>query len=506
MQQIVELLKVNRDQLVDRLVSEIVATIPRYKAVDRADLHASTAATMDALLASLADGSSQMIIGRLVEISQQRTDEQFAVSDFLRALHASFPVFRAFLREEGPADSPALAQAFGEFEARLHDISSLAAEVYADTAQRKVEAKNRALNRMVQELDDRGAKLREEVSDKRRALNEMTEFNQRVIETMPSGVTVIGADLKVRLFSSRLEQLTGLATEEVLGRDVLEAFRTVKGIEGPLRETIEHVRRVGRYPLRKHVLTMPSGRDKSLLFRGERLFDDDGKPQGTVMIVDDVTERELLIDSFSRYVSRDLLDRLLAQGSAPRLEGECRTCSVLFADIRSFTTMSEDLPPENVHECLNTYLRVMVEAITEAGGFIDKFVGDKVMAVFGQHETAVGAEGALRAARHAQQRVGELRQARQSAALAPISLGIGINTGEMLVGNVGSELRMDFTVIGDAVNVADRLQGHATGGQVLCGARTKSLAGSSFVFDEGRELTLKGRRQVERAFALLDGP
>ena len=137
---------------------------------------------------------------------------------------------------------------------------------------------------------------------------------------------------------------------------------------------------------------------------------------------------------------------------------------------------------------LNRYFRVMIEAVADAGGFVDKFVGDKVMALFGHTTTAeLGARQAVQAALQIQARLAALPEEGD-----PIAVGIGINTGEVILGNVGSERRMEFTAIGDAVNVADRLQSIARQAEILVGPTT-----ASYVAREAIELVARGEHRLK---------
>jgi len=167
-------------------------------------------------------------------------------------------------------------------------------------------------------------------------------------------------------------------------------------------------------------------------------------------------ERHMLRDTFSRYVSPELCEELLKNPGLLQLGGRSQAVTVLFADIRNFTTMSEAMAPEAVVEVLNTYFTEMVDLVFKYQGTLDKFVGDALMAVFGvplplPQAPARAVECALAMQRHLKEM--------QAAGRTPIQgMRIGINTGEAIVGNIGSAKRMDFTVVGDVVNVAARLQ------------------------------------------------
>ncbi|MBL8032344.1 MAG: adenylate/guanylate cyclase domain-containing protein [Leptospiraceae bacterium] len=174
-----------------------------------------------------------------------------------------------------------------------------------------------------------------------------------------------------------------------------------------------------------------------------------------------VKQRETMMVSrlFGQFVSAEVKDKLLS-GTGAAGHGEKKQVAILFCDIRGFTTFSENTPPENIVEYLNEYLDAMVQAINAAGGTIDKFIGDAVMAVFGGVlEVPNSCDAALAAALLMRAQLSELNTRRAARGLAPINNGIGIHYGEVLQGAIGSSLRKDFTVIGDAVNSASRLEG-----------------------------------------------
>jgi adenylate cyclase len=167
-------------------------------------------------------------------------------------------------------------------------------------------------------------------------------------------------------------------------------------------------------------------------------------------------ERHMLRDTFSRYVSPELCEEILKNPGLLSLGGRRQQVTVLFADIRNFTSMSEAMAPEAVVEVLNTYFTEMVDLVFKYQGTLDKFVGDALMAVFGvplpiPQAATQAVKCALAMQRHLKQM--------QSEGRTPIQgMRIGINTGEAIVGNIGSTKRMDFTVVGDVVNIAARLQ------------------------------------------------
>lgn len=356
---------------------------------------------------------------------------------------------------------------------------------------------------MNQQLQSQHRSLLREATDAQHALAESTELNRRVIESLSSGLMVTERGTKaITLFSGRMEEITGIATEQALGRHIADVFAGFDGLD--VVGAVEQVQMVGNLPLTKLHITLPTGREKTVYVRAETLRDEEGTAMGTVIVVDDVSERELLLDSFSRYVSRDLVKRLLARAEPMGLEGERRVCTVLFADVRGFTSLAEGQTPEDLHRLLNLYFHLMIESILSEGGFIDKFVGDKVMALFSSSSSdADNAAAALRAAKNIKASLRTLNEGRRAASQQALEVGVGVNTGEVLLGNIGSDRRMEFTAIGDPVNVADRLQHMARQGEVLVGAATAALvADRGFVLIDRGEQEMRGRAASAHVYEL----
>lgn len=475
--------------------------VPRYALIGSLELRASIEVLMDEVIELLSSqqAGARIASERMNAVVRRRVDQGLSASDFITAVMLSVPVCRDILRDAGLDRDPELQRGMEAIEGSLNLLTATAASVYVEVHRRQLEAKNQALNRVVQELRAHERVLSSETAERGRALDAANEFNRRVIESLSSGVLVLSANHAiVDLYSSRCEEIIGIPAEDVLGRPVSEGFASVKGLD--LAGAVETVRNMGHLPLTKVRLEVPGRRALFAYVRAQRMFGPDGEPEGTVVVIDDVSERELLIDSFSRYVSRDVVQRLLARARGPELEGERRTATLLFADIRGFTTLAEQESPERLHALLNAYFRVMIAAITAHGGVVDKFVGDKVMALFcATGDPASTAENAVRAAQQVRKDVETLSA---SGTLPAIALGIGLNTGEVVIGNVGSEERMDFTAIGDAVNVADRLQSLALGAEILIGERTAALVRDRIELEDRGSIALKGRVAPERVYAV----
>jgi len=184
-------------------------------------------------------------------------------------------------------------------------------------------------------------------------------------------------------------------------------------------------------------------------------------------------EKEMIKRAFTRYVAREVAEEVLKDPDHPMVSGERREVTVLFCDIRGFTSMSERLTPEEVVSALNEFYTLMIETIFKHDGTLDKFLGDAVMAVFGAPIAHPDhAARAVKTALDMRQAVGELGKRRRAARKEPFEVGIGVSLGEVVAGTVGTEERMEYTVIGDSVNVAARLQDRARPGSILLSKRT----------------------------------
>jgi len=217
-----------------------------------------------------------------------------------------------------------------------------------------------------------------------------------------------------------------------------------------------------------------------------------------------VREKEHVKHILAAYVSPQVAQRILSDPRLLRLGGERRAIAVLFADIRGFTSYAEKIAPERVVALLNEYLTAMTEEIFAQDGTVDKFMADGIMALFGaplDYDDAT--ERALRAALGMQRRFKQI-QSQWTGDETRLGLGIGINTGEVVVGNIGSERKIDYTAIGDAVNLAKRLESIAAHGQILLGEGAYHHIDSSLPLAELAPRQVKGKTQVCRVFAVND--
>jgi adenylate cyclase len=216
----------------------------------------------------------------------------------------------------------------------------------------------------------------------------------------------------------------------------------------------------------------------------------------TVKAHERLAREEVARANYSRFMPEYVVKQLLENPNSFRLGGANQTITVLFADIRGFTTFSENENPEKVVGLLNLYFSAMTGIIFEHGGTLDKYIGDELMALFGAPTTTPqDAENAVKVAAAMQKRMLTLNKELVDLGFSEIAIGIGLHTGEATIGYIGSEQRSEYTAIGDTVNLASRLQSNALGGQILVSEATAKAAGDILPFIKREPLIVKNRLQ-----------
>lgn len=223
-------------------------------------------------------------------------------------------------------------------------------------------------------------------------------------------------------------------------------------------------------------------------------------------VVGENAQRRAVTSAFGLHVSPAVVSEIMKQegGAASALAGKRAKTTIFYSDIRGFTSMSEKMTAEAVYEQLNEYFEAMCDVIFRYGGYVDKFIGDCIMAIFSApNQTPDDARKAVEAALDQQDVIAHLAQRWQEQGKPPLSVGMGINTGYVVMGNLGSQKRMNYTVIGDDVNVAARLYNVAKGGQIIISESTYEEVKEFFVFQELEPVSVKGKSRPLRTYEVL---
>ncbi len=345
------------------------------------------------------------------------------------------------------------------------------------------------------------ARLFESVKASLAAITEMKSLQDNVFASIVSGVITTDQNLCISLINRRAEEI--LKIENSVGLPLYEALpplgqRFERLIEQVL-ETDEHLAGV------EFEAEIPNIGWADLSFSFSPLKDASNQSQGVVVVLDDLTEvkrREAQIAGVRRYLPAEVVDGIrTAEGL--KLGGTREVISILFADIRGFSTYSERLDPERLVEIINTYMTIAADAIHMQQGVIDKFMGDAVMALFNA-PIRPQADHALRAVRTACAMRSDIRAYHETVPQADrLQFGIGVHTGEAVVGNVGSPDRLDYSAMGDSVNIAKRLQEVAGASQILISEDTYRLVKDKVEVKQLGPIVVEGRSQQTQVYELL---
>ncbi|MCH8166504.1 MAG: hypothetical protein IIC03_01025 [Proteobacteria bacterium] len=248
--------------------------------------------------------------------------------------------------------------------------------------------------------------------------------------------------------------------------------------------------------------------DAAIAARAAPLIGDDDKKLGSMIMIEDISTEKRMKSTMSRYMDPGIADQLMGDGGGEEfLGGKSSEITVLFSDIRSFTTITEALGAQGTVKMLNEYFTIMVDIITREGGMLDKFIGDAIMAGFGipvSHDD--DEDRAVRAAIAMIVELWEWNVEREARGEDPIDHGVGLNTGMVVSGNIGSPKRMDYTMIGDGVNLAARLESACKqySARVLISEFTKAKLKGTYKMRDIDMVVVKGKTEPVGVYEVLD--
>jgi len=329
-------------------------------------------------------------------------------------------------------------------------------------------------------------------------------YNTAMLESMSNGVITFDEDGRASTCNAAGTRILRRAEDELVGRTPEEVF------DGSawLVERIRHVAETRATDLVVDAQLAVDGETVSANVTVLPLLSSADEQLGTLVMIEDISNEKRVKSTLARYMDPDLADRLLAAGSQDDvLGGNESIATVLFTDVRNFTTLAERIGPQPTVALLNDYFARMVECISQQGGMLDKFIGDAIMAVFGLPVAGEDDEDrALRAAIAMIRSLWEWNAQREQRGEPPLDMGVGLNTDAVVAGNIGSPKRMDYTIIGDGVNLASRLEGACKhyGARILLSELTHAKLNGVYRLREIDRVIVKGKTKPVAVFECLD--
>lgn len=299
-------------------------------------------------------------------------------------------------------------------------------------------------------------------------------FRDSILESMSEGIMVIGFDGVVNFANPAALELLGFTKDNLVGSKFASHF-----FDDPANDDFSQAVLDAIYErnTRHQSLVVYHRADKELHLRVISSFLTEGdKRLGIIIVVSDLTELTDTRDAFGRFLSDDIVKQLLDTPEGLKLGGKKQLLTIMMSDLRGFTAMSERMDAADLITMLNHYLGEMTDVIQAHNGTIIEFIGDGILAIFGAPEPSDNhAEDAVVAALEMQDRMEEINNWNREHDYPVLEMGIGINTGEVIVGNIGSEKRTKYGVVGSHVNLCGRIESYTVGGQVLISSATRDM-------------------------------
>ncbi len=302
-------------------------------------------------------------------------------------------------------------------------------------------------------------------------------FLENILESMAEGIMVVGFDGVIRYANPSAIALLGYERDDIFGKTFASLFFNDSENDDFSQIVIDSI--TDRNNEHQDMVLYKRGGDELHLHVRSSFLVDAKERKGIIVVMSDLSELAETRDAFGRFLSDDIVKQLLDTPDGLKLGGKKQTLTIMMSDLRGFTAMSERMDATDLISMLNHYLGEMTEVIQSHKGTIIEFIGDGILAIFGApEETPDHATNAVAAALEMQGRMEEINKWNSERNYPVLEMGIGVNTGEVIVGNIGSEKRTKYGVVGSQVNLCGRIESYTVGGQILISQNTCDLVNS----------------------------
>ena len=322
-------------------------------------------------------------------------------------------------------------------------------------------------------------------------ITEAKQFNENILGSIATGVITINSIGEVDSINKAGENILKIEKQNILGNHYMYIFEHDNEIIELISKTEDNKKIYSEI----NIPFLTVSEDTIINISVAPRIDINNNTEGVVIAIEDISDINKVKNTFKRYVSKQVVDNLLDDETNLKLGGENREVTILFTDIRGFTSMAEKMKPEKVVLTLNEYFSEMIDIVFKHNGTLDKIIGDELMIVFGAPLSSDDdTERALNTAIEMQNKIADLNMVRSKRKEPPILVGAGINKGQVVSGNIGSRDMMDYTVVGDTVNLGSRLCSAASAGEIIVSGRVKNSTEQLFSFKELKPILVKGKK------------
>lgn len=332
------------------------------------------------------------------------------------------------------------------------------------------------------------------------SLLESKNFNENLLDSMPTAITTINLLDEIEVLNNSTSSIFNIDKNDAIKNHYEFVFAQFSIVIEMIKSSIEN----SSYEKQIGVIVDVQGKQKILNISVSPMVNKQSVITGYILSVEDITDVNKIKNTFKKYVSKNIVEKILTEDKTT-LGGSYLDVTILFSDIRGFTSISESLEPIEVVNTLNEYFDLMIDIVLKNNGTLDKIIGDALMVLFGAPTPMEGDTiRAIKTAFLMVKALDQLNQKRVLNNLFPIHIGIGVNCGQVIAGNIGSKEQMNYTVIGDAVNIASRLCSTAKAGQIIISEEVKHRVESYFKTVPLEKMYLKGKSKPIQVYEVLD--